>query len=175
MKPPYIIVVAGPNGIGKTTFAKWYLRMFADCELIVDPDAIARELINLPESERNVTAGRIALTMINERIEQRRSFAIETTLSGKTLAKVLHRAHELKYYIAIRLLWVPSVRITIERVEMRRQNGGHSIGLDDQLRRFDRCYINFFTIYRRVCHDWELYLGIDESNESFARGEGGLI
>ena len=124
MKPPYIIIVAGPNGIGKTTFAKWYLRMFADCELIVDTDAIAREL---------------------------------------------------EYYIAIRLLWVPSVRITIERVEMRRQNGGHSIGLDDQLRRFDRCCINFFTIYRRVCHDWELYLGIDESNESFARGEGGLI
>jgi predicted ABC-type ATPase len=175
MKTPFIIIIAGPNGVGKSTFAKWYLKDIEECSMIVDPDAIARDIRDVPESERNIAAGRLAIEIIDELLRSKASFAIETTLSGKTLASTLARARDAGYYIAVRLLWVPSVRITSERVRRRWLGGGHNIPLEDQLRRFDRCYINFFTIYRGICHDWILYLGIDEGNESIASGKGGLL
>ncbi|MFM8771509.1 MAG: AAA family ATPase [Candidatus Kapaibacterium sp.] len=174
MNSPYIIVVAGPNGVGKSTFASRYLQDFPDCAGIVDPDAIARELLHLPEVRRNIAAGRVALEQISDHLENYRSFAIETTLSGKTLASTLERAARLGYYIAIALLWVPSVRVTRQRIEMRRRSGRHSIDVEDQIRRFDRCYINFFTTYRQLCHDWTLFIGIGEGPESLATGQGGL-
>lgn len=174
MKAPYIIIIAGPNGVGKSTFANRYLQDYPDCAGIVDPDAIARQLMHLPEEQRNIAAGRVALEQISDHLETYRSFAIETTLSGKTLASTLERAARRGYYIAIALLWVPSVRMTRQRVEMRHLGGGHDIDVDDQFRRFDRCYINFFTTYRQLCHDWTLYIGIGEVPESFATGKGGL-
>ncbi|MBU3680021.1 MAG: hypothetical protein FGM32_10515 [Candidatus Kapabacteria bacterium] len=57
MTPPYIILVAGPNGVGKSTFAKWYLQRHPDCSVIVDPDAIAKQLPIADEAQRNIAAG----------------------------------------------------------------------------------------------------------------------
>jgi predicted ABC-type ATPase len=75
MDTPYIIVIAGPNGVGKSTFAKWFLADLPDCAGIVDPDAIARELMELPEQQRNIVAGRLALERIDSLITERVSFA----------------------------------------------------------------------------------------------------
>ncbi|MBU3679728.1 MAG: Zeta toxin family protein [Candidatus Kapabacteria bacterium] len=172
MKPPYIIIVAGPNGVGKSTFAQWYLKDFPDCVGIVDADVIARDLQHLPESGRNVAAGRIALETIEQHIHHRRSFAIESTLSGRTLLGTLSMARSGGYYIAIAILWVPSIGITSRRVESRARSGGHDIAMEDQIRRFDRCYINFFTSYRQICNEWTLYLGLGTTPEPLAKGKG---
>jgi predicted ABC-type ATPase len=174
MNTPFLPVVAGPNGVGKSTFAEWYLQLYPDCIMIVDPDAIARELHYVRDEERQIKAARIAIERINLLIEQRISFAIETTMSGRTLASNLHRARSEGYYIAIVLLWVPSVRITAERVEMRVASGGHDIPLMDQLRRFDRSYINFFSLYQGLCHEWRLFNGIPQPAEEIASGSGGF-
>ena len=60
MNTPFLIVVAGPNGVGKSTFAEWYLQLYPDCIMIVDPDAIARELHYVRDEERQIKAARIA-------------------------------------------------------------------------------------------------------------------
>ncbi|MBU3680017.1 MAG: Zeta toxin family protein [Candidatus Kapabacteria bacterium] len=174
MTPPYIILVAGPNGVGKSTFAKWYLQRHPDCSVIVDPDAIARELGDAPELERNITAGRKAVMLIEQLIEQRRSFAIETTLSGKTLSHKLEFAQAAGYTIAIIVLWIPSVRLSAERVRSRVAGGGHDIPEDIQIRRFERTYINFFELYESRCHEWSLYYAVDRKPREIASGRGGF-
>lgn len=174
MNTPYIIVIAGPNGVGKSTFAKWYLKGLPDCDLIVDPDAIARDLTDVPIAERNVRAGRLALGLIDSLTERWRSFAIESTLSGKSVALKLQAAARAGYRIVIIMLWVPSVSVSSRRVSRRAAKGGHDIPLDVQIRRFDRSFSNFFTIYQGVCHEWSLYDGFATLPEEIAKGRGGL-
>jgi predicted ABC-type ATPase len=174
MDTPYIIVIAGPNGVGKSTFGKWYLADLADCAGIVDPDAIARELMELPEQQRNIVAGRLALERIDSLITERVSFAIETTLSGKTLAAKLMHAESAGYYVILCLLQVPSVATTIQRVSLRVNLGGHNIALADQLRRFDRSYRNFHELYMEVCHEWTLYDAEQDPPRVTQRGNGGF-
>ena len=174
MTQPFIILIAGPNGVGKSTFALRYLEDHPDCELIVDPDAIARGL-SIPDGpQRNIAAGRIALESIDSLIDAGRCFAIETTLSGKTLATKLMRAHQNGYTIRICLLVVPSIIVSMQRVEARATLGGHDIPMLDQMRRFERSYRNFHDTYSQVCHEWFLYNALFNPPEFISKGGGGF-
>ena len=174
MKTPYIIVIAGPNGVGKSSFARWYLAQHPTCERIVDPDAIARELEDVEASVRNTVAGRLALATIDDLIRQGRSFAIETTLSGRSLVQTLRKAEMNGYTIAVCLLKIPSVEISINRVMLRVRSGGHDIPMDDQLRRFERSYRNFHELYVEVCHVWTIYDAQYQPPEIAETGFGGF-
>lgn len=168
-------MIAGPNGVGKSTFARWYLELYPECSEIIDPDAIARTLAWLPGREQQLLAGKMAILRIEQLIVERASFAIESTLSGRTLALRLHYASDTGYYIAICFIWVDSLTTTMQRVEGRVREGGHNISLEDQIRRFDRSFDNFQTIYKEVCHEWHIYRGLEEPPEKVATGSGGLV
>ena len=81
-----VIVVAGPNGSGKTTFAREYLR---DSEIseYISADAIAEKLVSRPEDLDSVKlrAGRLFFQEIRELIETEKDFVVEVTLAGKGL------------------------------------------------------------------------------------------
>lgn len=173
MKQPFIIVIAGPNGVGKSTFAKSYLRTIAGCDGIIDPDEIARSLVANSEQARAMQAGHIALEQMRLAIGMRRSFAIETTLSGKSLAQALRAAREDGYYIAIRLLYAPSLDLTSLRVEQRVREGGHDIPTDVQRRRFTRSYENFISTYQETCHEWHVYDATVEPPTLLSSGSSG--
>ena len=61
-----VYVIAGPNGSGKTTFAKEYLPKFAKCLEFLNADLIAAGLSPFAPERENVRAGRILLTRIRE-------------------------------------------------------------------------------------------------------------
>lgn len=174
MQPPLLLIIAGPNGSGKSTFAKWYLEANPVCEMIVDPDEIARHTSIENVQERNIAAGRIAITMTDALLSQRRSFAIETTLSGTSLAGTLRRARDCGYTVVICMLVVPSAAVTRQRIERRVRMGGHDIPIDDQVRRFDRSYRNFHETYIKVCHEWTLYDAVYNPPVAISRGSGGF-
>ena len=174
MDTPFIIVIAGPNGVGKSTFAKWYLEQHPSCVGIVDPDAIARELHIEDIGARNVAAGRIALATIESYMEQGLSFAIESTLSGKTLAARLYDAHLLGYTIMICLLQISTLDVSSRRVAKRVATGGHNIPFAEQQRRFDRTYRNFHDTYTEVCDEWNVYDAQHDPPRILNTGSGGF-
>lgn len=134
MTQPFIIVIAGPNGVGKSTFASLYLQLIPDCREIIDPDAIARTLSGMTAGSRQIRAGRMAIERTKQLIENRDSFAIETTMSGTVLSQTLGQAADAGYYIAIKLLRVETVDVSSKRVARRVQQGGHDIPMADQIR-----------------------------------------
>ena len=83
MKKLYII--AGPNGAGKTTASYTILPEIFDCKEFVNADEIARGLSPVEPEAQRVQAGKILLTRMNQYISAKRSFALETTLSGRTV------------------------------------------------------------------------------------------
>ena len=162
MRAPFIIIIAGPNGVGKTTFARRYLAPIPECEVFVNADDIAASMIDVPIDQRDIRAGRIAIDTMDDLARRRRSFAIESTLSGRSLAQRLSTYRVSGYYIALIYLWIRDVNTSILRVQMRVQEGGHNIDTDVLRRRIERGEQNFHELYRGLvdeCHlyDWSTY------------------
>jgi len=84
-----VIVVAGPNGSGKTTFAREYL-LDSEVSEYISADAIAERLVSRPEdmSRVKIQAGRLFIQEIRGLIEAEKDFVVEVTLAGKGLQEL---------------------------------------------------------------------------------------
>jgi predicted ABC-type ATPase len=154
---PTLFIIAGPNGVGKTTFADRYLPDEAKQLEFVNADLIARGLSPYDPESAAMEAGRIALKRIRELIASRTGFTWETTMSGKTAVVWLRQAREAGYILKTYFLWVRNPETTIRRIRQRVVEGGHDIREDVSRRRFFKTIQNFFTIYRPVMSSWKLF------------------
>lgn len=74
---PTIYVIAGPNGVGKTTFAERFLPDEAKQLEFVNADLIARGLSPFDPDAVAMEAGRIALKRIRELIQHKIGFTFD--------------------------------------------------------------------------------------------------
>lgn len=154
---PIIYVIAGPNGVGKTTFASRYLPEEI-CQLeFVNADLIAKGLSPFAPETVSLEAGRVALLRIRELVREQKSFTWETTLSGRSAAVWLREAKNAGYTIKAYFLWVKDVEVTIQRIRQRVVEGGHDISPEVSRRRFFKTIQNFFEIYRPLFDVWQLF------------------
>ena len=156
-KSPNLYVIAGPNGAGKTTFAREFLPHYAKCENFVNADLIAQGLSPFSPEAAGIKAGRLLLKQIHEFAGQRKDFAFETTLSGKTYAKLLRRLKQQGYIIHLFFLWIPTVELAVARIKNRVVEGGHDVPVMDVRRRFGRSVVNFLKVYRLLLDSWTLF------------------
>src|SRR5450756_2600243 len=124
-KQPTIYVIAGCNGAGKTTFAREFLPTEVKCLRFLNADEIARGISPLKPSAGAVRAARLLLTQIEDCLRHRQTFALETTLSGKTYMRLFRRAQKLGYEIELDYLWLSSPAHAVARVRERVSKGGH--------------------------------------------------
>ena len=80
MNRPIFYLIGGANGAGKTTFAKEFLPNEARCLKFLNSDEIARGLSPFDNSAGQLQAGRILLGNLKRNLENRESFALESTL-----------------------------------------------------------------------------------------------
>jgi predicted ABC-type ATPase len=78
-----IYLIGGCNGAGKTTFAKEFLPRIGVIRFL-NADEIARGLSPLKPQAVAFKAGKLLLSELRELIERKETFALESTLSGKT-------------------------------------------------------------------------------------------
>ncbi len=88
MPAPTIYLIAGCNGAGKTTFAKEFLPHEVKCLRFYKADELARGLSPLDPSAAAIKAGRLLLTEIRQSISRKETFALESTLSGRTHIRI---------------------------------------------------------------------------------------
>lgn len=87
---PTIYLIAGCNGAGKTTFAKEFLPSIGVIRFL-NADEIARGLSPLKPEAAAFKAGRVLLSELNDLVERRETFALESTLSGRDLLEDFRR------------------------------------------------------------------------------------
>jgi len=170
MKNLYIIT--GPNGAGKTTLSYTILPEIFECEDFVNADEIARGLSPFNAEKAAIKAGRLMLERISELLEKGESFAFETTLSTRSYVNLINRAKDKGYEIILLFLALESVKLAVERVEIRVSEGGHNIPTDTIKRRYEVGLKNLFELYIPIVDKWML---VDNSSESFefvAEGTG---
>lgn len=154
---PRCIVIAGPNGAGKTTFAREYLPREAGVIRFVNADLIASGLSPLRPELAARQGGRLVLTELERLVKAREDFAFESTLSGRTYLRLMTRWKARGYRIELVFLSLPSVELALQRIAARVRQGGHDVPRADVIRRFERSWVNFHSVYRTVADRWAVY------------------
>lgn len=145
---PNCYLVAGSNGAGKSTFAQDFLPDFVHCENLINPDLIAQGLSPFDPTKASGKAARLTLEMIEDLATKQADFAFESTLSGRTYAKIIRRLKDqYNYQVHLFYLWIPSTEMAIDRIADRVSEGGHHVPDQDVIRRFSRSLQNLFELY----------------------------
>jgi predicted ABC-type ATPase len=167
---PKLFIIAGCNGAGKTTASFTILPEILNCHEFVNADIIAKGLSPFAPEKAAVAAGRILLERVAELMEAGKDFAIETTLATRTHANMIKEAQKRGYVVTILFFWLNMPSLTIERVRLRVQSGGHNVSEDKIRRRYDMGIIHLFNLYLPICDYWII---IDNSNTPMIISEGG--
>lgn len=154
---PTIYLIAGCNGAGKTTFAKEFLPKEVKCLRFLNADEIARGLSPLKPSAGAVQAARLLLKQVDDCLHHHETFALESTLSGKTYTRLFHRARKLGYEIELHYLWLSSPAQAVARVRQRVELGGHNVPVADIRRRFKRSLIHLVNDYLPLATRWAIW------------------
>ncbi len=161
MSAKRIIIIAGPNGAGKTTFAREYLPEEGDCPMFVNADLIAEGLSPFRPDLAAIRSGRVMLSEIKRHAAAGRSFAFETTLSGRAYVARIRRWRAGRYHVTLFFLALPTPEEAIKRVRLRVSQGGHRVPEDVIRRRFASGRRSFADVYRHEVDEWLWY---DNSN-----------
>lgn len=153
---PALWLIAGPNGVGKTTYARRYLAEIAGTDAFVNLDEIARGFQPLratADAETARAAGRVALQRLHAAIAARRSVAVETTLTGHTHRRSIALARRHGMRVELIFCMLPEVEACLARIAARVAGGGHAVPEADVRRRFTRAAAHF-PDYAALADHW---------------------
>jgi predicted ABC-type ATPase len=155
--PPTIYLIAGCNGAGKTTFARQFLLKEVGCVNFLNADYLALGLSPLSPEVAAMKAGRLLLGEFKLLVARKKTFALESTLSGLTYLRLLRDAKRLGFRIYVHYLWLSSSTIAIARVRERVKKGGHNVPVTDIRRRFGRGRQHFVYDYAPLADRWAVW------------------
>ncbi len=152
-----IVIIGGPNGAGKTTFAREFLPNEAGCQVFVNADLIAAGLSPFQPEAAAFHAGRLMLEEIARHAAEGRSFAFETTLSGRTYVRMISAWRASGFTVKLIFLSLATPEEAMARVAMRVAQGGHDVPPDTIRRRFASGLRNFLDVYRERVDFWQWF------------------
>jgi predicted ABC-type ATPase len=153
---PTLCILGGCNGAGKTTLARELLPRLGLMRFL-NADEIARGLSPLDPTLTAFKAGRLLIEEARTLIAARASFAIESTLSGKTYVAMIRAAKAQGYRFLLHYIVIGSGDQAVARVALRVKIGGHHVPEDDIRRRFDRSRQHFLADYLPLADEWVLW------------------
>lgn len=133
-----MVLIAGPNGSGKSTLTEAIRSepQFAGLELF-NPDEIGKDLRRRGAHALMNWAGLLwptdwaaakAVTRrVEDAIDARRSFIVETVLSSPKYLRQVNRARELGFYVAMVFVALPTADLNVLRVQTRVAQKGHGV------------------------------------------------
>ena len=158
---PHLWLLAGANGVGKTTFARARIRAVTGSVRFVNLDEIARGLSPFDPLGERIRAARTASDMLRDFVENRYRNGVpvlttETTLSGRTHLSLLAAASGAGIVTHLLYFAVASPDISLARVAQRVSEGGHDVPETDLRRRFTRSVANL-PAYLAAVDDWVVH------------------
>lgn len=153
---PVLCILGGCNGAGKTTLARELLPRLGLMRFL-NADEIARGLSPLDPSLSAFRAGRLVLQEAHSLIATKASFAIESTLSGKTHLALIREAKARGYRFVLHYVVIGSATQAVARVALRVRVGGHDVPEADVRRRFERSRRQWLEDYLPLADEWGVW------------------
>lgn len=143
-KAPEMIIIAGPNGSGKTTITTQFLHHdWSEGILYINPDIIAQqEFGDWNSTESVLKAAQYCERLREDCLQKRRSFVFETVFSAQDKIDFILRAKAAGYFIRLFFIATSSPAINASRIANRVMEGGHDVAISKIISRYQKSIIN---------------------------------
>jgi predicted ABC-type ATPase len=141
---PKLVIIAGPNGSGKTSVTGKILEheWIEGC-LYINPDNIARDEFgdwNSPEAI--LKAANRAEELREKCLINRQGILFETVLSADDKLSFIQRAKDAGYFIRLFFVGTDSPTINAARIACRVMEGGHDVPITKIISRYSKSIAN---------------------------------
>ena len=175
---PVLLVIAGPNGGGKTTVtAKLREERWSENVEYINPDEIARDRFgdwNSPDAV--LSAARWSDARREALLAEGAGIAFETVLSTPAKLDFVTRARQAGYFVRVFFIGTSDPRINAARVAGRVMEGGHSVPIDKIVHRYVRSMGNLAAVIRLADRAYVYDNSIDEVDARLCvRTQEGLL
>ena len=141
---PKLVIIAGPNGSGKTSVTGKILEheWIQGC-LYINPDFIARDEFgdwNSPDAV--MKAAMRAQELREECLSSHQGILFETVLSADDKLDFIQRAKDAGYFIRLFFVGTDSPAINASRIANRVMEGGHDVPISKIISRYSKSIAN---------------------------------
>lgn len=141
---PVLIVIAGPNGSGKTSITSRILRHeWLEDAVYINPDIIAQEKFGDWNSyEAVMQSAKYCESLREECLKQKQSHIFETVLSAEDKVDYIIRAHNAGFFIRLFFVCTADPTINAARIAGRVMEGGHDVPITKIISRYYKSLSN---------------------------------
>lgn len=141
---PVLIIIAGPNGSGKTTIASQILHHeWMENSVYINPDQVAQERFgdwNSAEAVRQ--AAEYCAGWRECCLADKQSMIFETVFSADDKLDFIRRAKQAGFFIRLFFVCTESPMINAARIAGRVMKGGHDVPITKIISRYQKSIIN---------------------------------
>lgn len=137
-RKPELIIIAGPNGSGKTSVTKKFLHHeWAEGTTYINPDEVANEMFGDWNSLDSILKAANYCAEWRERcIEEKQSFVFETVMSSEDKIDFINKAKKAGFFIRLFFISTESPTINASRIADRVMKGGHDVPITKIVSRY---------------------------------------
>ncbi len=149
---PLLIVIAGPNGSGKTTITSEVLKSeWLEDAVYINPDNIAQEQFGDWNSPEAVLKSAIFCEQWREKcLLEGKSLIFETVMSAPDKIDFIQRAKEAGFFVRVFFISTSDPSINSARIARRVMKGGHDVPITKIISRYVKSISNCTDISQIV-------------------------
>lgn len=141
---PVLIIIAGPNGSGKTTITTHILHHeWLENSVYINPDQVAQDRFgNWNSAEAVRQAAEYCADWRERCLTEGQSMIFETVFSADDKLDFIHRAKQAGFFIRLFFVCTESPMINAARIAGRVMKGGHDVPIAKIISRYQKSIIN---------------------------------
>jgi len=145
---PELIIIAGPNGSGKTSVTQKFLHHeWAEGTIYINPDEVAKDKFGDWNSrEAIISAANYCAEWREQCLAEKQSFVFETVMSAEDKIDFIIRAKEAGFFIRVFFISTSHPSINASRIARRVMEGGHDVPIPKIVSRYNKSIENCKTV-----------------------------
>ena len=149
---PVLIVIAGPNGSGKTSVTSKILHHeWMENSIYINPDIVAQEKFgNWNSREAVMQAVKYCEDLREDCLIKRQSLIFETVLSVEDKVNYIYRAIDAGFFVRFFFVCTESPTINAARIAGRVMEGGHDVPITKIISRYQKSISNCCLVSKLV-------------------------
>ena len=135
---PELIIIAGPNGSGKTSVTQKFLHHeWAKDTIYINPDEVANEMFGDWNSKDAILkAANYCAALREDCLTNHKSFVFETVMSAEDKVEFIIRAKQAGFFIRLFFISTAHPSINAARIANRVMKGGHDVPITKIISRY---------------------------------------